>query len=334
MSQQDSGGKKRSAGREDKARQLRLLQIVDMVRRGEYPNATVLRKKFEVARSTIMRDIEFLKDRYQVPMEYSSEHGGYCLTDPDYTVPSFLLTEGELFTLHIILPLMEQYKGTPLEPVFASIMKQMLDMLPKDVAVSTSFNADQVHFISNPQPKIEQEVFFGVLQGIQEKRNLEFDYRSIKRQDYIRRSFDPYKILCQRGDWYVLGFCHRHCEYRVYNLARIKDLTVGNTFEWDTGFELEKHIDPDFGVWAQGKRFTVELLFSRDVNTYILERQWHVNQVCNQQEDGQVFLSFETNQFDETVHWVMSFGGKVKVLNPPELQAAVKAAAQALLALY
>lgn len=320
--------------REDKARQLRLLQIVNMVKQGDYPNTTDFRKKFEVSRSTVMRDIDFLKDRYMVPLEYSKEHKGYFFSDENYTIPSFLLTEGELFTLHIILPLMEQYKGTPLESVFGSIMKQMLDMLPKDVAVSTSFNASQVHFISNPQPKIEQEIFFKVLEGIQERKTLDFAYRSIKRQEYIQRKFDPYKILCQRGDWYILGYCHRHQEFRVYNMARIQNIRVTEPFVWDESFDIHHHVDPDFGVWAQGKRFTVELLFSQDVHTYILERQWHVGQECRQQEDGRVLLTFETNQFDEILHWVMSFGHKVQVLNPPELKEAVRQEIAAMAKLY
>lgn len=317
-------GKMESNSREDKARQLRLLHIVDMVKQGNYPNTTDFRKKFEVSRSTVMRDIDFLKDRYMVPLDYSKEHNGYFLSDPNYTIPSFLLTEGELFTLHIILPLMEQYKGTPLEPVFESIMKQMLDMLPKDVAVSTSFNADQVHFISNPQPQIDQEIFFKVLEGIQERKTLDFAYRSIKRQEYIQRKFNPYKILCQRGDWYILGYCHRHQEFRVYNMARIQNISVAERFEWDESFDINSHIDPDFGVWAQGKSFTVELLFSQEVHTFILERQWHVGQRCCLQEDGRVLLTFGTNQFDEILHWVMSFGHKVLVLNPPELKEAIR----------
>ena len=320
--------------REDKARQLRLLQIVNMVKQGNYPNTTDFRKKFEVSRSTVMRDIDFLKDRYMVPLEYSKEQNGYFFSDVNYTIPSFLLTEGELFTLHIILPLMEQYKGTPLEPVFESIMKQMLDMLPKDVAVSTSFNAEQVHFISNPQPQIDQEIFFKVLQGIQERKTLDFAYRSIKRQEYIQRKFDPYKILCQRGDWYILGYCHRHQEFRVYNMARIQNMTVTESFHWDESFDINSHIDPDFGVWAQGRRFTVELLFSQEVHTYILERQWHVGQECRLQDDGGVLLTFETNQFDEILHWVMSFGHKVLVLNPPELKEAVRQEIAAMAKLY
>ena len=78
-------GKMESNSREDKARQLRLLRIVDMVKQGNYPNTTDFRKKFEVSRSTVMRDIDFLKDRYMVPLDYSKEHNGYFLSDPNAT---------------------------------------------------------------------------------------------------------------------------------------------------------------------------------------------------------------------------------------------------------
>lgn len=328
-------GGNRGGCREDKARQLRLMKLLEQVQRGGYPNATDLRNKFEVSRSTIMRDIDFLKDQYLVPIEYCSEMGGYCISDPNYTIPSFLLTEGELFSLHIILPLMEEYENTPLEPVFQSIMRRMMDMLPGEVQVQSSFNRDQVAFIKNPQPEIRQEVFYGVMEAIKSGCTLEFGYRSIKRQDYITRQFDPYQMMCQRGDWYVIGHCHRHRDIRVYNLARMSQLKVTDaTFRKESDFDLHKYIDPDFGVWTQRERFVVELLFSADVNTYILERQWHVNQECRQLEDGSVWLKFETNQFDESLHWVMSFGSKVQVLHPPALREAVRQEVERMIRLY
>ena len=56
-----------------------------------------------------------------------------------------------------------------------------------------------------------------------------------------------------------------------------------------------------------------------------MERTWHVNQECYQNEDGSVYLSFMSNQIPETLHWVMTFGSHVKVLNPPELKEKIKA---------
>ena len=64
----------------------------------------------------------------------------------------------------------------------------------------------------------------------------------------------------------------------------------------------------------------IELTFDKSVNTYILERTWHKNQKCKQNADGSVYLTFESNQLQETLYWVLHFGAAVTVMNPPELK--------------
>ena len=100
--------------REDKVRTLRLFQVADYIKNSHYPNATELCKKFEVSRSTMMRDIEFLQTRYNAPIEYDFVNRGYYYTDPTFTIQSIMLSEGELMTVATILPLMEQYKNNNL----------------------------------------------------------------------------------------------------------------------------------------------------------------------------------------------------------------------------
>ena len=64
----------------------------------------------------------------------------------------------------------------------------------------------------------------------------------------------------------------------------------------------------------------IELLFDKSSNTYVLERTWHKNQNCYQNEDGTVYLSFASNQIHETLYWVLRFAGSVQILNPPKLK--------------
>ena len=68
----------------------------------------------------------------------------------------------------------------------------------------------------------------------------------------------------------------------------------------------------------------IELLFDKSINTYILERTWHKNQNCYQNEDGSVYLSFESNQIHETLYLVLRFADSVQILNPPKLKEVYK----------
>ena len=308
--------------RDEKVRNQRLFQIVEFIRNGNYPNVPKMQKEYEVSRSTIMRDLEFLKNMYNAPIEYCPIHKGYYFSDPTFMIKTVLLTEGELFAVHTILPLMEQYKNTPLENTFKSIISKMMEMLPNKVEIDSLMNRNNIHFIKDPLPNIEEKVFNSIFDAINKKQAIEFGYRSIKKQEYTNRKFDPYVVLCQKGNWYVIGFCYLHNRFNVYSLARMKDIVITDEiFTVKEDFDINKHIDPDFGIWNSDKEpEKIELVFSSNVNTFVLERTWHVNQECYQNEDGSVYLSFMSNQLQETFHWVMTFGSSVKVLNPPELK--------------
>ncbi len=312
--------------RENKVKTLRILKIDEEIRKGTYPNVPYFMKKFEVSRSTIMRDIEFLTDQYNAPLEYDYVHEGYHYTDPSFFIKSMMLTEGELLTVTTILPLLDQYKNTPLEASFKNILTKMLTLLPNEVKVDSEFNTTEVTYLKDPLPEISQDTFNVVFKAVRNKKTLEFGYRSISKQNYSFREFDPYNVLCQKGNWYVIGYCHRHNDIMVYALSRMNNVKESkDTFEIKADFDLNEHIDPDLGIW--NNKFPpvkIELLFTPDINTYILERSWHINQTCRQNEDGSVYLSFTSNQLQETLYWVLHFGSSVQVLNPPELKEMVK----------
>lgn len=322
--------------REDKVKSFRILEIDGIIREGNYPNSTYLAKRFEVSRSTISRDIEFLRDRYNAPLEFDQVKNGYYYSDPTFFIQSVMLTEGELFTVGAILPLLEQYKNTPLEQSFRTMMTKITEMLPDSVSVDTSFVTSEIKFISDPLPQIDNSIFTQIFDSIRTKRTLEFGYRSIAKQDYHYRKFNPFRVVCQKGNWYVIGHDHKSSEIRIFSMARMKDLKVLNEkFTVPKDFKLDKYIDSSFGIWlSKTEPVKIELLFDKSVNTYILERNWHQTQECYQKEDGSVYLSFKSNQMQETLHWVLNFGSAVKVLNPPELIKAVKNEIQKLSQIY
>ena len=85
-------------------------------------------------------------------------------------------------------------------------------------------------------------------------------------------------------------------------------------------------------VWGGcGESFTVEIEFAANLKTFVTERIWHKDQILRENADGSVYLSFKTNQVDQTAAWILSFAGGAKVLNPPELREQVRRAAARIL---
>lgn len=312
-----------------------IMNIDKDIRNGEYPNTNTMNKKhgWNISRSTFGRYIDILRDTYNAPVEYDFKKNGYYYTDPTYFMRQVTLKEGELLTFSTILPLLEQYKNTPLEESFRSIMKKLSEMLPDNISVDSAFINNEVRFISEPITKLGEGVFEAALKATKLKRTLRFEYKASGKTKFDPREFDPYHLICQGGSWYLLGHSHHSDAIRIYAMARIQNAQVTqNFFAMPKDFDIKKHIDPEMGVWrTTAKKVKVEIEFSPELKSYVTEREWRKDQVMKTRRDGSVRLSFKTNQMNKLCSWILSFGGGAKVINPPELREQVKAAAKKIL---
>lgn len=312
-----------------------VMEIDKAVRNGDYPNASKMNKKmgWEISRATFGRYIDILKDTFNAPLEFDFRKNGYYYTDSTFFLPQMMLNEGELLTLSTILPLLDQYKNTPLESSFRNLMQKLIQMLPDSITVDSALINNEVHFISDPVTHLEKGVFESVLRATKLHRTLKMEYKAAQDTDFQQREFDPYHIICQKGSWYVLGFSHHSNAIRLYAMPRIQKCEImEERFTIPQDFSIEKHIDPEIGVWGNsGKVFKVEVEFSKTLKTFVSERIWHKGQDMKENPDGSVYLSFETNQLAQTAAWILSFAGNAKVLNPPELKEQVQLAAKKIL---
>ncbi|MGN0740409.1 MAG: helix-turn-helix transcriptional regulator [Treponema sp.] len=312
---------------DDIRRTTRIIQIDEMLRGGSYVRIASLVRKFGVSQRTVERDFERLRDDLNAPLEYDKSKNMYHYTDPTFSVPNVILTEGELFTVSVLLPLMEQYKNTPLESSFKNIMKKLVDFLPDTVSVNSSFLNQDISFISDPLPKIDENIFNMIFKAVKSRKVLSIIYQSSKSQQPKEKTFNAYKVICQKGNWYVFGFEHETCDFRIYSLARIQKAELQNDFfQIPDDFDIKKHIDLELGIWNNPGRFEeYEILFAKETSRYVLEREWHKDQIIEQQEDGTVLLKFKSNQSQMIYTWLLSFGNNAMVIKPQELRKKIRA---------
>lgn len=312
--------------RDDVRRTTRIIQIDEMLRGGTFVDIQDLIFKFGVNRRTIERDFEHLRNDMNAPLEYDRARKMYHYTDPTFSIPNVVLTEGELFTVATVMPLMEQYKNTPLENSFRSIMGKISGLLPDSISVDSCFLNRYISFISDPLPRIETEVFNSIFKAVRNRCVVEFDYKSLSSTVYKKRTLDAYRVICKSGNWYVFGFEHDVKDFRIFALGRIKNIVVKSEFfTIQKDFDLKKHIDLDFGIWNNTQPpEEYEIKFAKERSNYILERQWHKNQTVEILEDGSVLLKIISNQKEMIFNWVMSFGNAATVLKPERLRAEIK----------
>src|SRR5258706_16198808 len=93
----------------------RMLRIHQAVQSATYPNTTTLARQLEVSTKSIQRDIEFMRDRLKLPLEYEAARNGSHYTEEVNAFPTNQITEGEPATLVIAEKALEQYPGTQFE---------------------------------------------------------------------------------------------------------------------------------------------------------------------------------------------------------------------------
>ena len=322
--------------RNNKVQRYRLLQIDEEIRSGKFPNATSLSKKIEVSSRTIQRDIEYMRDMYKAPIEFDAYKNGYYYTEENFYIKSVPLSEGELFSVALFDQLLEQYRNTPLENDLRSVFKKIEMSLPNKITLDSSFLQNQTTFIPDQMGTINPENFSKIFSALKNRHVLDFEYRPLQKTTWMTRRINPLHAVCQKGNWYVMGFCHDKKDIRVFNFSRIQNVTESKEeFDIPEDFNPDKYFDKEIGIWLSAtKKYTVELLISAEIGTFALERSWNKNQKIEQREDGSVCVSFETTQLPEVKRWVLGQGKTVKVLGPDELIAQVKEEVAAVLGMY
>lgn len=97
----------------------RFNRIHSEIQKGGYPNCRILAEKLEMSGKTIQRDIDFMRDRLQLPIEYDALRKGFYYTSPVTRFPACELkvqmekpTRDELFVLRIAEKAARKFKGT------------------------------------------------------------------------------------------------------------------------------------------------------------------------------------------------------------------------------
>ena len=332
--------------KEYKAQFRRIPYIDDQISSGRYPNATSLAKKLECNPRTILRDIEYMRDTLYAPIEYDAARHGYFYTEPNFHLQGIPVSEGELFALGLALPLLQQYRNTPIEKPLSAIFEKISRSLPENVKMDSAINPASLTFIANPSPIIDAEVFKTVFKALKEHKPLTFGYRPLQKATYMSRTVEPYHAVCQRGNWYIIckeinppkenTTAHPSGNIRNFALSRIKNPVLGKeSFTVPKDFDVTNYFDSETGVWlSDTKPIKVELEFSPEVATFATDRIWHKNQTVRENKDGSVYLSFETTQLREVVRFVLGQGHTVKVMGPEEVKKAVREELRAMGEMY
>lgn len=169
--------------------------------------------------------------------------------------------------------------------------------------------------------------------AISRRKTIEFEYYSIERDAVSKRKIDPYHLLFQGGQFYLVGYAHERGDMRVFRLSRIRDKV-----SYATKAEHDFPTPADFDPWSYAHRADWQLgdpigtagiwiseriawLIERDFGRYgSIEKVAKSTRVGPRRvpQDGVLFTT-EYAQPRQLIAWVLGLGENARLLEPAEL---------------
>jgi len=313
----------------------RMLRIHEELRRGTPINCTHLVRDLEVSRKTIVRDIAFMRDRLDLPIEYNPQVNAYYYTHPVNAFPAVQVTEGELMALLVARRAVEQYQGTPFHRQLEIAFDKLTGGLKDRISFSPTDELSSVSFKNMGLGKADLTVFNALSAAVLKQQEVSFDYRKPGDARGTRRHVQPYHLSHRQNLWYLIGHDTERAALRTFALPRIAAVRVSTaTFVRPQDFSPEKFFANALGVLGGSKDYHVQIRFSARVADRVRERVWHDTQALNALPDGGVVLTLQLGALPEVESWVLSWGDDAEVLAPKELRQRIRKTATALAARY
>lgn len=299
----------------------RMIQIFQTISGGGFPGREQLAAEIEVTVKTIQRDIDFMRDRMNVPIVYVRERHGYGFSAPVSTFPFVDLTEGEIVSVFVAQKALTAHRGTPFEQPLRSAYAKLISSMNGRISVPWADLASSISFRTYQSSDVELAAFEIIGSAVRKSQILKFEYKKLGATRYAGRHVEPYHLVSIQGQWYLVAFDRNRDDWRNFVLSRMRNVEMsGELFIRDRPFEIDNYLKASLGVFQGQGNHTIRLEFDAWAAQLIRERTWHPAQAIHELLDGRLEFSIQLSSFEEIEPWILSWGDHVRVLEPAALQ--------------
>lgn len=284
--------------------------------------------ELEVSRATFKRDIEYLRDRLGAPIIWErGDEGrsrGYVLRDgPDghsgFSVRGLWFNQSEIYALLMMHRLVSDMEPGLIPAQSQALLTRITHLLgTADDDPQTVLSYIRIlHSATRRRPSAWFEV---IASATVRRRRLDLSYYTRSRDEETRRTVSPQRLLHYRENWYLLAWCHRVDDLRLFALDAVRHAErVPQPARRISGKRLEKVIGDGFGIFGGTSRQRARLRFSPTAARWIADEVWHPRQTTAWDGDH-LILDVPYGEPREIIMEILRHGPEVEVLGPVALR--------------
>ncbi len=294
-------------------------------------NEDAFARRFYADRS----ELESLRIQLTVerPADGAAEQENYSLRPENFHLPAIAFTDKELAALQTALSLLdgEFAYAEPLRLALQQITWGRPSPLraPEQRSVALGITASAGgHELSARLAKVETAIF--------RNKTIVFEYYTMGRDEVSSRKVDPYHLLFQGGQFYLLGYSHERKAVRVFRLSRIRG-KVSYATKAEHDFHRPEDFDPrsyaNRADWQLGEEQGVARILISERIAWQIERHFgrygeirdpaeiepeedETVDVAALAEDGDRVFETGYSNPRSLVSWVLGLGANARLVGP------------------
>src|SRR4051812_33721965 len=252
------------------------------------------------------------------PLDGVAEQENYSLRPENFHLPPIAFTDEELASLQFALTLLDG-EFAYAEPLRLALQQiswgrpsplRAPDQGTLRLKVTGSAGG---HELSQRLAKVETAIF--------RHKTITFEYFTMERDDVGARKVDPYHLLFQGGQFYLLGHSHERKALRVFRLSRIRG-KVAYATKAEHDFKRPADFDPrvyaNRADWQYGDEVGTARIHVSDRLGWQVERHYGRFGEVSAADDGGVVFTTPYANTRQLVAWVLGLGEHARVEGPPE----------------
>lgn len=300
---------------------------------------TAFLEVLEVSLATFKRDLEYLRDRMNMPIEWDRDAGGYryASDQPDghtSTLPGLWFNASEVHALLTMQHLLANLGNGLLSTHIAPLQNRLKALLG-----SADHSAEEVEkrikMAHAARRTLPLQCFETIATATLRRKQLQITHFNRQNGQESTRAISPQQLLFYRDNWYVDGWCHLRKGIRSFAIDAIRNAELLEVPAIEVSQQkLKEYFEKGYGIFSGAKITWAKLRFTPERARWISTEQWHPEQRAVFDAAGNYCLEVPYSDDREILMDILKHGTEVEVLAPKALRTRARKSLESALAQY
>ncbi|MEO6422962.1 MAG: YafY family protein [Candidatus Nitrotoga sp.] len=292
-----------------------------------------------VSPATFKRDLDYLRDRMKMPIEWDPKAGGYRYVtanpnDQSSTLPGLWFSASEVHALltmqHLLANLGNGFLSSHIAP-----LQTRLQALIGSADHSVEEVEKRIKLEHATRRTLPLQCFETIATATLQRKQLRITHFNRQNGQENTRIISPQQLLFYRDNWYVDAWCHLREGIRSFSIDAIRhaEMLAATAIELSQ-HEFKEYFEKGYGIFSGTNVAWAKLRFTPQRARWVSTEQWHPEQRPCFDKDGYYCLEVPYSDDRELLMDILKHGTEVEVIAPVELRNNVRKLLESTLAQY